>query len=132
MTGDRPQDSPLVEQYVNGQSLEKAIALDDGATVRTIRTGGQSTDISVDANSPTRVMVYTRYFPGWVATIDNQATQVDPFGEQGLILVTVPAGSHIVRLRFDDTAPRQIGAIISGISLLIALGIIKFKVKRQK
>ena len=132
MTGDRPQDSPLVEQYINDQPLEKAIALDNNATVRTIRTGGQSTDLSVDSPSPTRVMVYTRYFPGWTATIDNQATRVEPFGEQGLILVNAPAGSHQIRLRFEDTPYRQIGAMISGMSLLFALGIIKFKVKSTK
>ncbi len=125
MTGDRPQDSPLVDQYINDQSLEKAIALDDGATVKTIRTGGQSTDVQVESSAPARVMVYTRYFPGWTARIDNQSIQVKPYGEQGLILVNVPAGSHIVRLRFEDTIYRQVGALISGVSLIIALIIIR-------
>ncbi|MBI5031861.1 MAG: glycosyltransferase family 39 protein [Chloroflexi bacterium] len=132
MTGDRPQDSPLVDQYINGQPLEKAIALDDGATVKTIRTGGQSTDVQVEGNAATRVLVYTRYFPGWTATINHQATEVKPYGDQGLILVNVPAGSHIVRLRFEDTINRQLGAVISGVSLLIALGIIKFRDQSQK
>jgi hypothetical protein len=30
----------------------------------------------------------------------------------------VPAGSHVVRLRFEDTPIRQIGAAISALSLL--------------
>ena len=125
MTGDRPQDSPLVDQYINGQSLEKAIALNDSATVRTIRNGGQSTDLSIESNVATRVMIYTRYFPGWTATIDNQPANIEPYGEQGLILVNVPSGSHVVRLRFEDTPPRQIGAVISALGLLIALGTIR-------
>ena len=129
MTGDRPQDSPLVDQYINGQPLEKAIALDDGATIKTIRTGGQSTDIQVESSAPTRVMVYTRYFPGWTATVDNQSAEVKPYGEQGLILVNVSPGSHIVRLRFEDTLYRQVGAILSGVSFLIALGMISQKRK---
>lgn len=127
MTGERPQDSPLVEQYSDGQPLEKAIALDEGASVKTIRAGGQSTDIRVEATAATRVLIYTRYFPGWAATIDDHPTQVEPYGEQGLMLVNVPAGAHVVRLRFEDTAPRQIGALISILGLLIALGMLKLK-----
>lgn len=120
MTGARPQTSPLVEQYLRGEPLHKAIALDD-ARVETVRHGGQSDDIHVDATAPTRVMVYTRYFPGWTATIDNQLVTIEPCCVQGLILVNVPAGSHIVRLRFEDTPERQIGTLISAISLLIAI-----------
>jgi len=119
MTGERPQDSPLVEQYVNGEKLQKAIALDDGAKIETTRYGGQSTDLRVDARAPTRVMVYTRYFPGWTAAIDSQPVEIEPSGDQGLILVRVPAGSHIVRLRFEDTPIRQIGAAISALGVLL-------------
>jgi hypothetical protein len=120
MTGDRPQDSPLVEQYINGEKLRKAIALDEGVQVETLRSGGQSVDVRVEANASARVMVYTRYFPGWIATIDAQAIEVQPYGEQGLILVTVPPGMHVVQLRFVDTPIRQIGAVISFLSLFIA------------
>ncbi len=126
MTGARPQDSPLVEQYINGERLQKAVALDDHATVETIRYGGQSVDAQVTANAPTQVMFYTRYFPGWIATIDNQSARPEPYGEQGLIRVAVPAGTHIVHLRFEDTSPRQIGAIVSAVCLLIAITILRF------
>jgi hypothetical protein len=130
--GKRPQHSPLVAQYVSGQPLQKAIALDEGATVQTVRHGGQSDDVRVEASAPTRVMFYTRYFPGWTATLDNQPIAIEPYREQGLILVRVPAGSHLVRLRFEDTPVRQIGALISALSLLIALGMLRLQAKSQK
>jgi len=124
-TGQRPKDSPLVAQYLSGEPLQKAIALDDGAIVKTLRCGGQSVDASVETSAPTRVLFYTRYFPGWTVAIDNQPSiAAEPYGEQGLILARVPAGSHIVRLRFEDTPVRQIGAAISAISLVIALGML--------
>ncbi|MGE5262429.1 MAG: hypothetical protein ACM3S0_03540 [Acidobacteriota bacterium] len=119
MTGERPQDSPLVEQYLSGAILEKAVALDDGAKVEMLRHGGQSDEIRVQAATPTRVMFYTRYFPGWAATLDDKAQPLEPYGDQGLILVNVPAGSHIVRLRYEGTGAQQAGAIISGVSLLV-------------
>ncbi|MCX7838182.1 MAG: hypothetical protein N2559_01815 [Anaerolineae bacterium] len=122
MTGDRPKDSPLVEQYLSGEPLRKAIALDAHAHVETIRTGGHSTILHVDASAPARVLVYTRYFPGWTAYRDGERIAIEPYGEQGLILVHVPAGSHIVTLRFEDTPIRRIGAVISLLALFVTLG----------
>lgn len=122
MTGERPKDSPLVEQYLSGEPLRKAIALDAHAHVETIRTGGHSTVLRVDTSAPTRVLVYTRYFPGWTAYRDGQRLEIEPYGEQGLILVHVPTGSHVVTLRFEDTPIRQIGAVISLLALVITLG----------
>jgi hypothetical protein len=123
LKGERPKTSPLVEQYLNGQPLQKATALDDGARVETIRHGGQSDDIRVDASKPTRVLIYTRYFPGWTATLDGTPVVIEPYGEQGLIAPRepVPAGPHLLHLRFEDTPIRQVGAVLSAISLLIAI-----------
>ena len=123
MTGARPTTSPLVPQYIAGEKLTKAIALDDFARVETIRYGGQSVDVHVESNQPARVLLYTHYFPGWTATIDNRPIDIEPFGEQGLILVNAPAGSHIVALRFQDTPIRQIGTLASMVSVIIALAI---------
>ncbi len=124
MTGPRPQDSPLVPQYQGGTSLEKAIALDAGASVKMLRHGGQSDDVQVDSSAGVRVMFYTRYFPGWTARIDDQLAGLEPHGEQGLILVKVPPGSHVVRLRFEDTLIRQIGALLSALCFVVALAIL--------
>ncbi|HEX9076048.1 MAG TPA: glycosyltransferase family 39 protein [Anaerolineae bacterium] len=121
MTGERPQDSPLVEQYLRGEALQKAIALDDGVRVEMLKHGGQSEEIHVQAASPARVMFYTRYFPGWVAAIDGKTQPLEPYGDQGLILVNVPAGSHVVRIRYEGTTLQQAGAIISGLCFLAAL-----------
>jgi hypothetical protein len=121
MSGARPQDSPLVEQYVAGETLQKAIAIDEGATVKPLQHGGQSDTVRVEASIPTRLMFYTRYFPGWLATIDNESVPLEPYGEQGLILVHVPAGSHMVSIRFEDTLPRQVGSFISVSSTMLAL-----------
>lgn len=128
MIGERPQDSPLVQQYIDGVPLQKAIALDGNATVTMLRHGGSSDEIRVDASTPARIMFYTRYFPGWTATVDGQPLSIEPYGEQGLILAQVPAGSHIVKIRFEDTPVRQIAALVSAISLFIALGML-WKVK---
>jgi hypothetical protein len=127
MTGERPHDSPLVAQYSAGEKLTRAISLDADATVETIRYGGQSVEARVIANAPARIQFYTRYFPGWRATRDDQPLDIEPYGEQGLILARVPAGSHTIKLRFEDTPIRQIAALVSGISVLIAGALIVVK-----
>ncbi len=127
MSGERPQDSPLVAQYRSGAPLEKAIVLDGNAQVETTRHGGQSDELRVVATTSAQILVYTRYFPGWSATLDGQPLSIAPFGEQGLILLTVPAGEHRVRLRFEDTPPRALGALISTLGVLIALALIAKK-----
>ncbi|HEX7593903.1 MAG TPA: hypothetical protein VF429_07000 [Anaerolineae bacterium] len=126
MTGARPQDSPLVAQYVSGETLQKATALDGSAVIVPLQHAGQSDAVRVDASAPMRVMFYTRYFPGWTATLDGAPIEIEPSGEQGLIATRapVPTGSHILKIRFEDTPPRQIGAMISIVSLLIALSLL--------
>jgi hypothetical protein len=120
--GKRPQDSPLVDQYRAGRITQKAIAVDGDAAVGLIAHSSQWDEVRVAASQPTRVLFYTRYFPGWTATIDGATTTPEPYGEQGLISVQVPAGTHTVRTQFGDTWPRQVGAAISLASLIVTLG----------
>lgn len=121
MTGDRPQDSPLVAQYLRGETLQKAIALNETAAVQVVRHGGQSDVVRVESATPTGVMFYTRYFPGWAGWIDGQPASLEPYGDQGLTLVQAPAGSHLIEIRYVGTSIQQVGAIISGVSLLVTL-----------
>ena len=126
MTGARPQDSPLVAQYMSGQPLQKAVALDDKATITVISHGGQSEQVRVESTGPARIMFYTRYFPGWAATIDDQPAALEPVDEQGLILVRVPAGTHTVGIRYEGTWAQRLGEILSGVCLLVTLIWIRF------
>ncbi len=77
--------------------------------------------MSVRANQPIRVMFYTRYFPGWAATLDGAPVSVEAYGEQGLIAVQVPPGEHIVSIHFGETPARQVGALVSLLSLAGAM-----------
>lgn len=124
MTGERPQDSPLVSQYVSGEPLQKAIALDAGVTVEMVRHAGQSDAVRVLAGAPTAIMFYTHYFPGWTATVDGTAVGLEPYGDQGLILVHIPAGTHTVEIRYTGTPPQQAGALVSAMSMLIAVALL--------
>jgi hypothetical protein len=73
----------------------------------------------VTVPAPFSLAIHRFYFPGWQARIDGQAAPVYPSGELGLVTVDVPAGDHVVELRFGDTPLRRFA---NGLSLL-SLGI---------
>ena len=126
----RPQDSPLVAQYNAGNITSKAIVLEGNALIELLERRALGDTVRVNANSPARIQFYTRYFPGWSATVDGNAVAIEPYGEQGLITLHVPAGTHLVTTRWGTTTPRVIGAIISLLSL-ISIFLFLWRVRRN-
>ncbi|MBI4670639.1 MAG: hypothetical protein HY741_03090 [Chloroflexi bacterium] len=114
----RPQDSPLVEQYRAGNIGTKAVVVEGEGSIELLERRALGDTIRVNATTPARVMFYTRYFPGWTATVDNAPVPVEPYGEQGLIALNVPVGVHTIATRWGTTIPRVIGAIISFVALI--------------
>jgi hypothetical protein len=113
----RPTTSPLVEQYRAGAITTKAAIVEGTGAVELIERRPLGDTVQVNATTPVRLMFYTRYFPGWTATIDGQAAPIAPYGAQGLIALQVAAGSHRVSTRWGITAPRVIGAALSLLSI---------------
>ena len=58
-------------------------------------------------------------FPGWNVTIDNQIVEPEIGRPEGFIVIPVPAGDHVVEVRFGSTPPRMIGWGITAVSLLL-------------
>jgi hypothetical protein len=125
----RPTTSPLVEQYRAGNITSKAIVIQGEATIELLERRASGDTVRVVANAPTRLMFYTRYFPGWTATVDGNAVAIEPSGEQVLITLDVPPGTHIVSTRWGSTPPRVVGAIIS-LSSFIAVLVFLWRTRR--
>lgn len=70
---------------------------------------------------------YSKYFfPGWEAEIDGQKVEIaagKPFGQ---ITFNVPAGYHIIRVKFEETNYRMALNAVSLASFLVSLGLAKF------
>lgn len=116
----RPEDSPLVEQYRAGNITSKAIVLEGDAFIDLLERRPLGDTVRVDAKTPTRIQFYTRYFPGWTATVDGINVPVGPAGEQGLLTLDVPVGTHTVTTRWGTTTPRVVGGALSIIAFLAA------------
>jgi hypothetical protein len=116
-TEKRPQDSPLVEQYRAGKITTKAQVVEGEGTVELVERGPLGDTVRTSAAIPVRLMFLTRYFPGWTASVDGSPVEIEPYGEQGLIVATVPPGTHLVATHWGTTWPRVLGAAISLLSL---------------
>lgn len=60
-------------------------------------------------------------YPPWQVTIDGTTVWVGSETETGQMLIPVPAGTHRVVARFGTTWDRELGAVVSGLFLIVLL-----------
>jgi hypothetical protein len=133
---EQPRWSPLADNYFTGRNVRSKIdfsTVPETVFVRIPRDSLRVDGERVDYNAPdgdVTIVYNVQMYPGWRAYLTrSRSTEIvqeldiaiePPYGR---IKVTLPQGEHGVWLRFQDTPPRTIGTIISGISLLIAVGL---------
>jgi len=117
----KPVTSPKVEAYVQGAPLPLAEIYRGQGAVEAVKHGAGEDVVRVNATTPVTVRFYTYWYPGWRAWVDGQPveTRYDSNDPNALILVDVPAGDHLVRIRFTNTPLRTTAALISLFTLLI-------------
>jgi len=120
-TDEQPTSSPMELQYLAGEALDVAAILDGTGTIKTLRHGGASDEVLVNADGPVTVQFYTYDYPGWRVTINERVVPHRHEPPYGLITVDVPDGEHHVTLRMGSTPPRLVGGLIS---LAAALSIV--------
>jgi hypothetical protein len=105
---------------------EKVSAVAGSAYFRVTAWKSETRDISVDASAPAVLRIATFYYPGWKAGLDGGTIPIRVEKGTGAMLLDVPAGRHLVTLRFVDTPLRRTATIVSLISLfaLAVVGIL--------
>jgi hypothetical protein len=74
--------------------------------------------IATNLTQPARIEVAVADFPGWFAEIDGEHLAIG-HGPRGTITIDVPAGEHMIGLRFGYTRLRLMSDVLSLISLLV-------------
>lgn len=98
------------------------------AQVSLFEDKGTSITGMLRAETPSDVIINRFYWPGWTAYVDGQMYQLKPEHDiGGRMRLSVPSGSHIVKIVLEDTPIRKIANILS-LSFLITF--IAFKLKR--
>ncbi len=114
----------MESQYLAGEALDVATTLGGTGTIKTLRHGGASDEVLVNADGPVTVQFYTYDYPGWRVAIDGRTVSHRHEPPYGLITVDVPDGEHHVSLRMGSTPPRVMGGVISLVAVLaIGLGL---------
>jgi hypothetical protein len=116
-------DSPLLSQYLAGESLRRAAIVSGSGEILEQGSRAASAYARVRADTSVRLRFYTYYFPGWRATVDGQAVEIAPDPPNGLIGMTLPPGEHEVRLRFGPTPVRLLAAAVSVLALAAILAL---------
>lgn len=85
---------------------------------------------SVDAKDKTTIRINTIYWPGWNIFVDNKQINFSYDNPEGVMEVSVPEGSHQVRVVFGETPLRLFADMISVVSLVGLLIFIFTKKKK--
>jgi hypothetical protein len=83
------------------------------------RLAPQSQAFRLELAEPARVRLNTHYYPGWVVSVDGSPRAVDYENPQGLMELSLPAGSHTLQARFEDTPVRRWSTVASLVALLL-------------
>ncbi|HVO70202.1 MAG TPA: 6-pyruvoyl-tetrahydropterin synthase-related protein, partial [Aggregatilineaceae bacterium] len=120
-----PGEVPEPEQYITDPLRIVPYRLDTIRRYPDLQTQELNANtIRITLTSPSPVRFHQYYFPGWTATLDGKPVRVYPETEMGLLTVDMPAGEHVVRLRYTGTGAQRTGAAITLLSLGIAAGLV--------
>jgi len=115
-----PANADLIASYEHG-TVDKFdhSTLPRGASVAVVEHGPTRDQFTVTSPQPFTARVLTFDFPGWRATVDGQPVPITPSDPHGLIEFPIPAGTHEVRVEFGSTPPRDVGTIVSVVTLIV-------------
>jgi hypothetical protein len=142
---EQPRWSPLADNYMAGKNVRSKIdfsSVPEWLFIRipqnSLRVDGERVDYNAP-NGDVTIVFNVQMYPGWRAYLTpSRSTEIvrelpieiePPYGR---IKVTIPQGEHGLWLRFQDTPPRTAGTIISGISLLSAVILAVWKIRRDR
>ncbi len=86
----------------------------------------------VEVRSPeARLAFPTLYYPGWRAFVDGREVPCGPQAGWGVIVVSVPQGTHEVALRFARTGKRLAAEVVSLAALAACVGLAAVGLRRR-
>lgn len=121
----RPEGSPLEEQYAAGSPVTRfdETTLPTGASIVEADYGPNRARVVIETPAPFRAHYLAFYFPGWQVMVNGEPVSIAPTDPEGLISFDVPAGRHIILVRFASTPIRTTFTAISLLSLVVLLAL---------
>ncbi len=86
--------------------------------------------LKTDTGAPGLLMMSEMYYPGWKAYVDGRPVSLYT-GDYMLRAVPIPAGNHMVELRYESWSLR-VGVMVSLIACLALITVVVARVRRQR
>jgi hypothetical protein len=116
----RPDGSSLEADYQAGRQPQRfdqsVLPMDTSLLNVEYKTIGAK--ILLDSPVPFKARYLSFAFPGWVATVDGKEVPISPSQPEGLITFSVPAGEHVIEIRWQTTPLRSVFMFVSLAALL--------------
>lgn len=115
----RPNEGMIADFYA-GRPLDRVnrASLPAGTIVTGEEIRPLHTRYFVNAPKEFRLRLFQFDFPGWQVQIDGETAETELGLPEGFLVIPVPAGEHVVDVRFGSTPPRTLAWAISILALL--------------
>ncbi len=113
----------LIADYRDGYPINKANA-PENVTVELLGNNPEYHEWRMTSETEFTLEVLNYYWWGWTAEINGQRTNIVPSYQHGLITLTVPAGTHSIKLYLGQTPARLLGNTLSAIMAILVLATI--------
>lgn len=80
--------------------------------------------VNLNLDKETLVNINKYYFPGWIAKVDGENTDIKTAPPFGQISIMIPAGQHNLEVYFGETTTKKMLDFASLIGFLVSLGMI--------
>jgi hypothetical protein len=131
-TGFDPRRVAVTERAVAGLADEGSASAPSGSpgSARLVSYGPERVVARSDARRAAMVVLTDVHYPGWKATLDGRDVPLERV-DYLLRGVAVPAGTHTVEFRYQPASWRA-GWILSGVALLVLVGLLFAGVRRRR
>jgi hypothetical protein len=121
-----PSTSPVFGDYIAGRPIVRWDQAQLPAGAQTLQIEDQGLWARWEVEAPVAFdAVYQAFtFPGWQATVDGESVPIHAASPYGLIQFRVPAGRHVLAVRFASTPGRTASTIVSVAALLITMALL--------
>lgn len=106
---------------------EKVEIISGQGKIINISYNSKEIEFNINSQIGSKIRVNTIYYPGWKAKIDGVQTEIKYDNPQGVMELSVPEGNQNVNFSFSETPFRLFADILSVISFVVLVVILKFK-----
>lgn len=116
-----PDATLLISQWSQSPTISRLN--NPRITIQNASWSGTSASIRYTSEEDEIVTFHWLYMPQWRVSVDNQLLGISPSVPEGLLQVSLPKGSHTLKVYYGQSLPQQIAITVSIITCLLGMGI---------